>query len=140
MQNNYYWSSQNPYLTHHVLLRPLKVCVLCATSARRTVGPVFFNKTVNCERYVQVILGQFFPELTQEERLYGWFRKDLATAHTARISTHMHRIPTRLLNLLSHKHDRIGESNQSSLLEGPATSNLHYVHCSPHSPCWDRHH
>jgi hypothetical protein len=44
---------------------------------------VFFNKTINCERYVQVILRQFFSELTEEERLYGWFRQDSATAHTA---------------------------------------------------------
>jgi hypothetical protein len=36
---------------------------------------------------VQVILGHFFPELTEEERLYGWFQQDSATAHTARMST-----------------------------------------------------
>jgi hypothetical protein len=40
----------------------------------------------NCERYVQVILGQLIPQLTEEERLYGWFLQDSATAHTARIS------------------------------------------------------
>jgi hypothetical protein len=43
-----------------------------------------FNETSN----VQVILGQFYPELTEEERLYGWFQQDSATAHTARMSTH----------------------------------------------------
>jgi hypothetical protein len=42
-------------------------------------------KTINCERYVQDILGQFFPQL-EEERLYGWFQQDSATAHTTRIS------------------------------------------------------
>jgi glutamine amidotransferase PdxT len=42
-------------------------------SARRSVEPVFFNEKINCERYVQVILGQFFPELAEEERLYDWF-------------------------------------------------------------------
>jgi hypothetical protein len=41
-QNNHYWSSQNPYLTHEVQLHPLKVGVWCAVSARRIVGPVFF--------------------------------------------------------------------------------------------------
>jgi hypothetical protein len=35
---------------------------------------LFFNETFICERYVQVILGQFFPELTEKERLYGWFQ------------------------------------------------------------------
>jgi hypothetical protein len=59
----------------------------CAVYAR-IVGPVFFNETINRERYVQVILTQFFPEITQEERLYGWFRQDSATARTARMSMH----------------------------------------------------
>jgi hypothetical protein len=35
---------------------------------------------------MQAILGQFFPEFTEEDRLYGWFQQDSATAHTARIS------------------------------------------------------
>jgi hypothetical protein len=47
---------------------------------------MFFNETVNCERHVHVILGQIFPQLTEEERLYGWFLQDSATAHTACIS------------------------------------------------------
>jgi hypothetical protein len=47
---------------------------------------VFFNETINCERYVQGILGQFFPQLTEEERFYGWFQQDSITAHTARMS------------------------------------------------------
>jgi hypothetical protein len=83
-QNNRYWSSQNPHLTHKVLLYPVKVGVWCAVSARRIVGPGLFNETINYERYVQVILGQSFPELTEEERLCGWFQQDSATAHTAR--------------------------------------------------------
>jgi hypothetical protein len=51
-------------------LSPVKVGV-CALSARGIVGLVFFNKTINCERYLQIILGHFFPELTEEERLYS---------------------------------------------------------------------
>jgi hypothetical protein len=64
----------------------VKVGDWCALSARRIVGPVFFNKTVNCERYVWVILGQFFSELTVEERLDGWFQQDSATVQTAHMS------------------------------------------------------
>jgi hypothetical protein len=86
MQNNHYWSSQNPHLTHEVLLPPVKVGVWYAVSARMIVGPMFFNETFNCKRYIQVIFGQFFPELTEEGRLYGWFQQDLATAYTARMS------------------------------------------------------
>jgi hypothetical protein len=43
----------------------VKVGVWCAVSARRVAVPVFFK-----ERYVQVILGQCFPALTEEERLW----------------------------------------------------------------------
>jgi hypothetical protein len=50
MQNNCYWSSQNPHLTHEVLLDPVKVGVWCAVSARRIVVPVFFNETINFEK------------------------------------------------------------------------------------------
>jgi hypothetical protein len=35
---------------------------------------------------LQVIPGQFLSELAEEERLYGWFQRDSATAHTAHIS------------------------------------------------------
>jgi hypothetical protein len=47
---------------------------------------LFLNETLNCKRYVQVIFGQIFPELTEEERLYGWFQQDSVTADTARMS------------------------------------------------------
>jgi hypothetical protein len=69
-----------------VLLHPVKVGVWFAVSARRSVEPVFFNETVNCKRYVRVILGQFFPQLPEEERLYGWFQQDSVTACTACMS------------------------------------------------------
>jgi hypothetical protein len=85
-QNNRHWRSQNPHLIHETALHPVKFGVSCALSATRIVGPVYFNETINCEIYVQVILGQFFPELTEEDRLYGWFQQDSATAHTARTS------------------------------------------------------
>jgi hypothetical protein len=64
----------------------MKVGVWCAVSARRVVRPLFFNETINCERYVQVILWQFFPEFTEDDKLYGWLQQDSATAHTARLS------------------------------------------------------
>jgi hypothetical protein len=66
-KKNRYWSSWNPHLTHEAPLHPVKVGAWRAVSARRFVGPVFFNKTVKCEGYVLVILGQFFPELKDEE-------------------------------------------------------------------------
>jgi hypothetical protein len=62
MQNNCYRSSQSPYLTHKVLLHPVKVGVWYAVSARRIVVPMFFNKTINCERYL-CVEGQLFQHL-----------------------------------------------------------------------------
>jgi hypothetical protein len=51
---------------------------------------VFFNETINCERYLWAILRQFFSEflseLTEDERLFGWFQQDSATAHIACVS------------------------------------------------------
>jgi hypothetical protein len=52
IQNNHYWSSENPHLTHEVLLHPVKVGICCAARSRRIVGPVFFNKTINYKKYV----------------------------------------------------------------------------------------
>jgi hypothetical protein len=86
MQNNRYWSPKKPHITHEAPLYPVKVGVWCAVSARRIVGPEFFKETINCERYVEVILGQFFSELTEGERLYGWYQQDSASAHSARMS------------------------------------------------------
>jgi hypothetical protein len=54
----------------------MEVGVCCAISARSISGPAFLNETINYERYVQVILGQFFPLLTEEETLYGWTQQD----------------------------------------------------------------
>jgi hypothetical protein len=58
----------------------VKISVWYAVSARKTVGYMIFNETINCGREVQVILRQFSAELTEEEML--WHIP--ATAHTAR--------------------------------------------------------
>jgi hypothetical protein len=80
IQNNPYWSSQNPHLTQDILLHPVSVGVWCTISAIRIVGPKFFNEIINCKRYVWVILGQFLPQSTEGERLYDWFQL-LPTLH-----------------------------------------------------------
>jgi hypothetical protein len=61
----------------------VKVGVWSAVNGRWIAGTAFFNETLDCERYEQVIFRQFFPEVTEEERFHGWFQQDSSTAHTA---------------------------------------------------------
>jgi hypothetical protein len=76
-QNSQYWSAENPRLIHELLFM---------TSARRIIGPIFYDDTVSGARYVINVLSQFFAELTEEERLYSVFQQDYAAAHTAHAS------------------------------------------------------
>lgn len=82
-QNNRYWSTENPHLIHEIPLHDAKVGVWCAITAQRIIGPIFFNETVNSERYRANILAPFFQLLSHYERENGYFQQDSATAHTA---------------------------------------------------------
>jgi hypothetical protein len=59
---------------------------MCCKCKKDYCTCVSHDETITCERYAEVILGQFFPEFTEEERLYGWFQQDSATAHTSCIT------------------------------------------------------
>jgi hypothetical protein len=63
-----------------------KIDVWCAITASRTVGPIFFENTINSEQYVTVILQPFLGGITEEEKTYGYFMQDVAPAHTATYS------------------------------------------------------
>lgn len=82
-QNVRMWSTENPHIVQEVPLHPIKIGVWCAVSARRIIGPVFFEGRVNSDFYVRTMLRPFLNELTQEEKDYGYFQQDGATAHTA---------------------------------------------------------
>jgi hypothetical protein len=81
-----YWSSINPKQTLEVPLHDQKIGVWYVIAASRIVGPIFFENTINSERYVTDILRPFFDSITEEENTYGYFRQDGATAHTATYS------------------------------------------------------
>jgi hypothetical protein len=57
--NNHYCSSQNPHLIHEILLRPVKVGVWCAISAR-IVGPVFLHEKLIVKDMYRSFLGKSF--------------------------------------------------------------------------------
>ena len=85
-QNNRYWSSDNPHEFQEQPLHDQKIGVWCAISSRRIVGPIFFEQTVNSNRYIVNILNPFLEQLTDEEKSFGYFQQDGATAHTARVT------------------------------------------------------
>ena len=82
-QNNRFWAAENPHYFHETPLHAQKVGVWCAVSARRIIGPIFFHQTLNSARYIADIFNPFVAALTEEEKTYGYFQQDGATAHTA---------------------------------------------------------
>jgi hypothetical protein len=81
-QNNRYWSTENPHDVHGVPVLDLKVGILCAVGARKTVQLVSFHETFSFEHNVKLILSPLFGVLTVEEKLHRHFMQDDATAHT----------------------------------------------------------
>ena len=65
-------------------LHPLKIGIWVAVSRRRIFGSIFFNYTINGERYRTNILEPFINQLDDQELRHGFFQQDSATAHTAR--------------------------------------------------------
>jgi hypothetical protein len=57
--------------------------VVCAISAQGIIQQFFFYETLKSKHYVRLILTNFFEQLTKDEKTYGNFMHDNATAHTA---------------------------------------------------------
>ncbi|XP_062512636.1 uncharacterized protein LOC134188488 [Corticium candelabrum] len=83
-QNSRSWATENP---HEIFEKPLhdqKIGVSCAVSRSRIIGPIFFDSTVNSDRYIKNIFVPFSEQLTASEKQRTWFQQDGATTHTAR--------------------------------------------------------
>ncbi|PNF38720.1 hypothetical protein B7P43_G14368 [Cryptotermes secundus] len=94
-QNCRYWAQENPAVLHQRPLHSPKVTVWCAVSARRVIGPYFFEDiarntvTVTSERYVTMLetfLAARIHSVPNTDIENTWFQQDGATAHTARVS------------------------------------------------------
>lgn len=85
-QNMRIWSSENPHEFIQSPLHSQKIGVWLAVSRRRIFGPVFFEGTINAERYRNNLLEPFFQNLYDDELLHGYFQQDNATAHKTRES------------------------------------------------------
>jgi len=62
-----------------------KIGVWCAVSGTRIIGPIFFDRTVNMEVYMN-IFEEFCAQLTEEERQSFFFQQDRETCHTSWVS------------------------------------------------------
>jgi len=61
-----------------------KIGVWCAVSGTRITGPIFFDRTVKTEVYINVF-EEFCAQVTEEERQSFFFQQDGATCHTSRV-------------------------------------------------------
>lgn len=87
-QNDRLWSVEPPNdATTAGLLHPLKVGVWAAISRSRTVGPIFFDTTVNTETYLEFI-NEFVNSFSSEEIDQVELQQDGAPAHTSAASMH----------------------------------------------------
>jgi hypothetical protein len=60
-----------------------KIGVWCAMSSERIIGPIFFENSINSEKYIE-ILEEFHSKLTPEEKNRYYFQQDNAPPHKSR--------------------------------------------------------
>jgi hypothetical protein len=80
-QNHRKWRNKNPNNYTETAFNPQKICMWCAISERRIIGPLFFETTINGQAYHELI--QQFIALLQVDECNCWFQQDSTTAHTA---------------------------------------------------------
>lgn len=85
-QNSPLRNTENPLSILEEPLHSAKIGVWIVISRLWIVGPIFFNETINAQRYCTDILYPFIGELELSEQLNGHFQQDSATAHPAHVS------------------------------------------------------
>jgi len=91
-QNCRFWADENPCEIFEEPLHDQKVTVWCGVSAKKIIGPYFFENeagkavTINGARYRAMLRDFVFPEMTENGMADFWFQQDGATAHTTRDS------------------------------------------------------
>jgi hypothetical protein len=83
-QNFCYWSDKNPHWITEAPLHSLKVIVWAAVGVTRLIGPIFFDGTINGQRYLHMLQTQFWPQLDDNEREEVRFMQDGAPPHWLR--------------------------------------------------------
>jgi hypothetical protein len=72
LQNTLYWTAENAQFVHEQPVHDQKIGVWCGVSGTRIIGPIFFDRTVNTEAYMN-IFEEFCAQLTEEERQSFFF-------------------------------------------------------------------
>jgi hypothetical protein len=65
-QNNRYWSAENARFVHELPLHDEINGVWCSISARRIIGPIYYDGTVDAARHVNNVLSPFMAELAEK--------------------------------------------------------------------------
>jgi hypothetical protein len=86
-QNVRFWALQNPCVIHEKGAYELQITVWVAISSHRLLGPIFFEETVNSERYLSMLCNTSVPHLlaTGLTSQTQWFMQDGARPHTANV-------------------------------------------------------
>ncbi len=81
-QNYRLWCCENLHAFAKSGLHSLKIRIWCGISRRKIIGSIFFEQSINAERY-QSIIHDFIANLEADER-YCWLRQDGATVHMSK--------------------------------------------------------
>jgi hypothetical protein len=86
-QNVRFWEREHPHNFRERSSHGRKVTVWVAISSNSLIGPIFFNETVDSQRYLHMLQNDFVPQLMATQLLIGtqWFMQDGATPHTVNV-------------------------------------------------------
>jgi hypothetical protein len=82
-----FWASENPRVIHEKVRHAPGITVWVTISSHGLLGPIFFEETVNSERYLSKLCNTFVPHLlaTGLPLQTQWFMQDGAWPHTVNI-------------------------------------------------------
>jgi hypothetical protein len=75
-------SSENRHVLIQLPLYNLKIGVCFAISANRIIGPIFYEGTLDTQRYINELLNPFFVNLAPADERFNYFMQDGATPHS----------------------------------------------------------
>lgn len=81
-QNYRFWAKENPRFFRTTEMKPVRVTVWCAISAKGIIGPFFFEDNVTGEGYRKMLEEEFIPAAQGLDAIDDfWFMQDGARPH-----------------------------------------------------------